>query len=321
LADATPEMPLGSDARSGTASVDRPRVETLIVTLCEAGRSALLRRAIETTLKQERVSASLIVVVNGKRYDPALLEELQRMPGVKSLYQEEPSIFLARRYARENVTAPYFGFLDDDDYLLPGALRARIQVLASDPAADVVVSNGFLHEPDGDSLLLGDIAGLQSDPLAKLMLGNWLATASALFRTATVSADCFDVTLRSNDMTFLAFRLALQRKVVFLDSPTYCKAYSPDSISRTEDWALPSLATLEKMLEFDVPVSIRRALQRKCAAAAHDISAIYLRRGDIRSAWRYHLHSLSIPWGLKRYLGYSRRLVLPLFRHERGTAA
>lgn len=310
----TPEAPIGTDLQSEAERADPPRVEVLIVTLCEASRAAVIRRAIETTLDQERVSVSMIIVVNGKRYDPDLFEELKRTPGVQVLYQEEASIFLARRLAREHVTAPYFGFLDDDDYLLPGALKARIGVLTADPAADVVVSNGFLREPDGDSLILSDIPALQSDLLGQLMRVNWLATASALFRTGTVSADFFDVTIRSIDMTFLAFRLARERKIVFLDQPTYRKTYSPDSISLTDDWALPALATLEKMLTYDMPAPVRAALRRKCAAVAHEISDIHRRRGNSRLAWRYHLRSLCNPWGLARYAAYGRKLVPPIQR-------
>ena len=107
--------------------------------------------------------------------------------------------------------------------------------------------------------MLGDIDGIRRDPLLSLMRSNWLATASALFRTQSVPADFFDVTIRSNDMTFLAFRLALEKTVTFIDAPTYRKTYSPDSISLTEEWALPALATLEKMLTFSMPT--------RCAAA------------------------------------------------------
>ncbi len=315
----TATRPADADQPSQVSRADLPRVEILIVTLCQAERSETLKRAIETTLEQDGVAASLIIAVNGERYDPALLEELRQMPGVRVLYQEEASIFLARRLARENVTAPYFGFLDDDDYLLPGALRSRIQRLASDAAADVVVSNGFLREPGGESLLLSDVADLQADLLAQLIRRNWLATASALFRSSSVSPDFFDVTIRSNDMTFLAFRLALERKVVFLDHPTYRKTYSADSISLTDNWNLQSLATLEKMLEFEVPPPIRTALRRKCTATAHDIAEIHRRRGNIRSAWRYHLRSISSYWGLMRYFLYGRKLIVPLLR--RGTGA
>ena len=85
--------------------------------------------------------ARVTIVVNGERFDRDLFAALKRQRGVRVLYQTKPSIFLARRYAREEVRAPFFGFLDDDDQLLPGALATRVRALVTDLKADVVVTN------------------------------------------------------------------------------------------------------------------------------------------------------------------------------------
>src|SRR5688572_8920048 len=243
---------------------DHPDVDVLIVSLCVAERATAIRRAIGTALSQEGVQARVTIVVNGQRFDRELFEALKRQRGVRVLYQTEPSIFLARRYAREEVRAPFFGFLDDDDQLLPGALATRVRALASDAEADVVVTDGLLSEGLSESLMLGDVAAIRQDPLHSLLARNWLATASALFRTESISPDYFDVTIRSNDMTYLAFRLALEKRITFLGVPTYRKTYSPDSISLTPSWALPSLDTLDKMLMFPMPASVRRGIRTKC---------------------------------------------------------
>ena len=298
-----------------------PRIDVLIVTLCTRERAAALRRAIETALSQEGVRPRVIVVVNGTRYDATLFDALWRTPGVRVHYQREASIFLARRCARERVSAPWFGFLDDDDHLLPGALRARVAALACDPAAAAVVTNGYLANGDVDEPVLRGVAEIRRDPLLCLMRSNWLATASALFRTASVPAEFFDATIRSNDMTYLAFRVALAGRVLFLDEPTYRKTYSPDSISLTEEWALPALATLTKMLTFEMPAPVRRSLRRKWVRAAHEISNIHRRRGEARDAWRYHLRSLREPWGMFAYALYTRYLLVPALRERRGASA
>lgn len=288
---------------------DPPDVDVLIVSLCAAERAAAIRRAIDSALSQQGVHVRVTIVVNGQRFDRALFEELQRTPGVRVLYQAEPSIFLARRYAREEVGAPWFGFLDDDDELLPGALAVRISALAASTEADVVVSNGMLCDGPSVSPVLRDIASIRRDPLHSLLARNWLATASALFRTASVPAEYFDVTIRSNDMTYLAFRLALEKRVVFVDAPTYRKTYSPDSISLTQAWALPALATLDRMLSFPMPPTARQGVRRKCAAAAHQISNIHRERGETALAWRYHLRSLAEPGGFLRYALSTRHLL------------
>ena len=127
-------------------------IEVLIVSLCLAERRTAILRALETIVSQEGVKATPVIVVNGKRYDPALFEELKARSDLRVIYQEEPSIFLARRLAREKLEAPFFAMLDDDDELLPGALKARLEPLLKDPSLDVVVGNKkgtfvFLSEP------------------------------------------------------------------------------------------------------------------------------------------------------------------------------
>jgi hypothetical protein len=288
---------------------DGTPVDVLIVTLCAVERAAAIRRAVDTTLSQDGVRARLTVVVNGRRFDRELFAWLQREPGVRVLYQETPSIFLARRSAREQVTAPFFAFLDDDDYLLPGALRARVEVLAAELSVDAVVTDGYLSDGRSDALILGEIDEIRRDPLLGLIQRNWLATASTLFRTESVPADFFDVTIRSMDMTYLAFRLALEKRVMFIATPTYRKSYSPDSISLSDEWVLPALGTLEKMLSFPMPAPVRRRLRRKCTLTAHEISNVHRRRGEMGPAWRFHLRSLMEPWGLWNYALYTRRLL------------
>jgi hypothetical protein len=285
-------------------------VDVLIVTLCTAERAESIRRAVTTTLAQEGVCARLTIVLNGRRFDPELLAWLRREPGVDVCYQETPSIFLARRRARAEVTAPFFAFIDDDDYLLQGGLRARVDALAADPLADAVVANGFLWDGSADTPMLDAIDEIRRDPLLALMDGNWLATASTLFRTESVPAGLFDVSIRSNDMTYLAFRLALEKKVIFIAIPTYRKSYSADSISLSDEWVLPALATLDKMLSFPMPAPVRRRLLRKCTVTAHEISNVHRRRGELGPAWRFHLRSLREPWGFFRYALYTRRLLL-----------
>ena len=284
-------------------------IDVLVVTLCSAERAESIRRVVDTTLTQNAVRASLTFVVHGRRFDPQLLAWLRRQAGVRVCYQETPSIFLARRCAREHVTAPFFGFLDDDDYLLPDALRLRVEALAADPAADAVVTNGYVAEEVSDTHTLDGIDDIRRDPSLALMEANWLATASALFRTESIPAEFFDVTIRSNDMTYLAFRLALEKKPIFINTPTFRKRYSPDSISRTDEWALASLATLDKMLTFPMPGPVRRRLRRKRTLTAHEISDIHRRRGELGPAWRLHLRSLWDPWGLLHYSLYTRRLL------------
>jgi hypothetical protein len=215
--------------------------------------------------------------------------------------------------ARENATAPFFAMLDDDDEILPGGLRMRLESLMAHNV-DVVVSNGYIVNDSRDRLTLDDIESIRRNPLSQLMERNWLATASGLFRSSSITPDYFDPTLRSNDMTYLAFRLGLERKILFIDSPTYRKRYSPDSISLTAAWNLPAAETLQKMLEFEMPAMIRHKLRCKLSVTLHVLSGHYIQQGAVRLAWRPHVQSLLQPSGMLRYGLFTRKLIAASIR-------
>jgi glycosyltransferase involved in cell wall biosynthesis len=288
-------------------------IEVLLVSLCLKERRKAILRAIESVVSQEGVTATPVIVVNGDRFDPNLFAELQQRTDVRILYQREASIFLARRLARENATAPFFAMLDDDDEILPGGLRTRLEALMAHDV-DVVVSNGYLADDSEDRLTLHDIESIRRNPLSRLMERNWLATACGLFRSSSITPDYFDPTLRSNDMTYLAFRLGLERKILFIDSPTYRKRYSPDSISLTAAWNLPAAETLQKMLVFEMPPMIRHKLRCKLSSTLHVLSAHFMEQGAVRLAWRSHVQCLMQPSGVLRYGLFTRRLLAASIR-------
>ncbi|MCL4747051.1 MAG: glycosyltransferase family 2 protein [Burkholderiaceae bacterium] len=290
-------------------SAPAPAVEVLMPTLCSAARRASIERAIESILSQTGCVATPVLVINGERFDPQFRSELEQRPGLRVHHLPEPDLFAARRFARRSVSAEFFGWLDDDDVYLQGALQRRLAPLLSDPALDVVVSNGWIVEGEKTRPLFEDAAAVASAPLAALMKANWLGAAGGLYRTASVSPDYFDASVRSLDMTFLAFRLALERKIAFVAEPTFRKNRTPGSVSASVGWMLPAAGVLERMSTFPMDPALRRALLRKLSAAHHDIAEHYRNRGDAPLAWRHHLRSVSGPSGLWRYGPYTRKLL------------
>ena len=102
--------------------------------------------------------------------------------------------------------------------------------------------------------------------------------------------------------------LVLQRRLWFVDVPTYrMHRETPGSLSSALHWQRQAPETLRRMLAFDAPPSIRRRLRQKHADALHTLADWACRDGDWKAAWRYHLHSLLSPYGL-RYLTFTRRL-------------
>ena len=284
-------------------------VNVLIPTLCTTARQASVERAIDSALTQEGVAVTVVMVINGQRFDPALRRSLEQHPGLRVYYQPEADLFKARRLARDSVDADFFCWLDDDDVYLPGALKRRVALASQDASIDAVVSNGFIRDGSKDSLAFEDVDSIQRDPVGTLLTRNWLCCAGGLYRTASIPSDYFDITIRSLDMTFLAFRLSLERNIVFLDEPTFRKHIGARSLSTTNAWMLPGADVLRRMMVYPISSRHRRMLQHKLSRMEHELAEYYRNSGAISQAWTHHLSSLIRGNGLTRYALYTRRLL------------
>jgi len=293
------------------------RISIIIPTTCEAVRWASLQRAIASVTAQEQVEVEVIVVVNGKRFDPTLFEALRGTPDLRVVYQDEGSLPLAIRFGRSLVTAPFFAFLDDDDEYLPGALWLRLQPLLADESAGFSVSNGYSHTGGHDEQAVINIGAVHKDPLGALLVENWLASCGGLYRSAKVSVDFFDGETRYLEWTLLAYKLTLSMKMVFVDTPTYRIHDSPNSLSKSDAYCEAEIAVLNLILNLELPVAVKYGLRIKTGRAYHSLSNHYRRKGNLRRAWRCHLMSLRYPEGF-RYLTYSGRLLpfMPRQQHK-----
>jgi glycosyltransferase involved in cell wall biosynthesis len=291
-------------------------VSVIMPTLAAPERALSLERAIASVSAQEGVRARPIVVVNGPRPDPRVLDELGRDRRVRLLRLEEASIPEALRAGRSAVDAPWFGTLDDDDLLLPRALATRIAALEADPALDVVVTNGYRRRGGIDSLNTADGSSVRRDPLTALLAGNWLLPGSWTCRTARVDGSIFDLMPPHLECTYLAVRFALGGRMTFLDTPTVVwRAYGGDSISAPYRLGQPD--ALRQILRLDLPSRFRRGLGRRLAVAYHSVSELHRAEGRLGAAWRAHVRSLGFLAGWK-YLPYTRHLLRAGFREARG---
>jgi glycosyltransferase involved in cell wall biosynthesis len=286
-------------------------LETLIVTLCSADRRDSILRAIDSVLSQDGGEMIPVIVINGQRYDAKFRQQLEDRKDLRVVYLSEGNLFLARKAAREAVTAEYFSWLDDDDIYFPGAMKKRLAPMVEDPTIDVVISNGIIKEPDTERLLFDSAADVQADPIAALFKQNWLAAGGGLYRTSSIPTDYFDASVRSLDMTHLALRLAIEKNIRFIEDSTFRKNKTPGSVSSTIAWMLPASETLRLMLDFPLSNQHRRMLRTKLGDAQHVLSDYYRQNGNRKDAWRNHLASLASPGGLLKYGAYTRRLIFP----------
>src|SRR5690606_14394 len=120
-------------------------ITIIIPTTCERPRLEQLDRAINSILHQSGVEAKVLIIVNGNRFDPAAYDSLRSRSDVVVEDREIGSAPKACEYGRSLIQTTYFGFLDDDDELLPNALSVRLGAFSKNPNADVVVTNGYNH--------------------------------------------------------------------------------------------------------------------------------------------------------------------------------
>ena len=288
------------------------RISVIIPSLGDAARAKSLDRAIESVLAQNGVNSIPIVVVNGNRHDPAVLESLLHRTDIRCEHLPFAGLPEARLRGREVVDTPFFAFLDDDDELLPQSLSTRLYPMHLDEEIDVVISNGFRDSPSGRVITDPIIDRFQANPLEGLMETNWLSENGGLYRTRSIGIEFFANLPPVVEWTYIAFQLAQLRNIYFIDVPTFVKHDTLGSLSKSKYYSLQHPYVLRDMLRWRMPEAVRFKLKQKYISALHQTSETLLEMRDFRSAWRYHLESLRYVNGLQ-FLGYTRHIVQKQF--------
>lgn len=289
----------------------------IVPTTALAARRPHIWRAIDSILAQTGVRAVPTVIVNGPARDPDLTRELVADGRLRVHVVEEGGLANALQVGRRLVDASWFAELDDDDVLLPDALASRVEALAQSDGHDCVVTNGYRREHGEDTLNIADMSMVQRDPLRAFWDRNWLLPGSYLCRTDRVGSDLFDGMPESLECSYIALRLAIGYRVTFLQSPTVIwNAHTPDSLSKSREWILSHSRAHECFLELDLPAHSRRKVLERIASDFHAASDLFLREGDWREAWRWHLRCLGRHGGY-RYLPYTRKLLWALVAPQR----
>lgn len=282
-------------------------ISVIIPTLAEARRSTSLLRAIDSILSQEDVRAIPIVVVNGNRFDPLLVERLKHL-GIKLHMEAIGDLINALVVGRRLVETPYFSFLDDDDEYFPHALRVRLTPMLTDMDIDVVVSNGYRFDGEVRSASAKNISNARQDPILALLENNWLTSCGGLYRTERIDSKFFADATKYAEWTYLAFKICLSYRIAFVDNPSYVINDTEGSLSKSVNYNAALAGIMERILDLPLPPHARRAVRRKYGSALHDLSSHCLETQERKKALQLHLKSLCQPGGL-RFILYSRKFL------------
>ena len=284
-----------------------PAITVLIPTRAAPQRRSLLHRAVESVLCQREVAARVLIIVNGASGQP-LEASLLSDPRVRVIARADADLPAAYREGAHAIDTPFFGTLDDDDELMPGALKVRHAALERQPERLVTVTNGIRREGDVDTLHTRDARHIEKDPLRALLRRNWLLPGSWLCRTTAETRALFDGMPRFLECTYLGLRFSMLG-MIWIDEPTVIyHVGTPLSESHSLAYVDGQAEALRKILELDLPPHARRALRPRIAAAHHRAANVALDAGAIREAWRWHLATLRARSGW-RYLPFMRHLL------------
>lgn len=285
-------------------------VSVIIPTLACRERATSLMRAIDSVTHQQHARGIPRVVVNGQAGAPDLLAHLRRRTDIRLTQLEDADLPRALQAGRALVDTPFFGVLDDDDKLLPSALRTRLDAFAARPDADVVVTGGFLESAGRREIEIADLDRIAADPLRMLFVQHWLRPCAGCFRTSAVTTEFFASVPRYREWTYLALRCALALRIHFVSQPTFVyRTDTPGSLSKSLAYSLAGPEAIGRMLELDLPPDVRTTLRVRLAGDLHSAAECQLQARHYAAAWRLHLRSLAQPSGW-RFLPYARHLVV-----------
>ncbi|HEV8502009.1 MAG TPA: glycosyltransferase family A protein [Casimicrobiaceae bacterium] len=297
-------------AAAETTAAAAAGVSIVIATACESVRATAIERAIASVSGQGYPDLDLIVVANGDRIDAEVLDRLAHDSRLRLFTLEEGNVSAARQFGLAQAQGGYFGFLDDDDELLPGAVAQRVELMRHHPEADFVVTNGFVQNGSDVPLVDAALAArINDDPAGSALATNYFASAAALFRSARIEPDIFGFRYMYFEWTYLLFSLlARGKRLRYADCVTYRMfANSARSASASEAYVLAYPDFLVELRALPLDKHIDAALVRKHQAALHAASNMHLARDRLGAAWGRHAQSLA--GGGWRYLAHTRHLV------------
>ena len=272
-------------------------------------RQEELNRAINSVLIQEGIKTLPLVVVNGQVYDQAVMDALRSRDDIRLHHAEKASVSNARYQGRLLVDTPYFMLLDDDDMFLEGAAREGMVALEQH-GADVIALNGFRQYDGQREVFQPSFDAMNKDPALALLQKNWLMSAGGFYRTETIGPDFLAGLPDYLELTVLAFRLALTRKVVGVDFPAFVIHEDHGRrASQSLNYFEESPKALKMMEEMTDRPDLQRLLAHKRSAALHHVADLMLKDGRKGCAWHYHLKSLCVGDGWQ-FLPFTRHILL-----------
>ena len=185
------------------------------------GRNTLAR-AVHSVLDQAFDAAAVEVIVINDSGQPLPPEPWQRSERVRILHTQQRERSVARNTGAATAQGAYLCFLDDDDWLLPGALATFWELAQREPEA-AWLYGGIQVVGSGGQVLAERNSGLQGYCLAQIMGGAWVPIQSSLVRAAEFFAvGGYNPFIRGTEDQDLCRRIAARGALANTPLPVAC---------------------------------------------------------------------------------------------------
>ena len=298
------------------ASHNTQRLLTVVIaSLCNDARAELLKRACGSVRAMAYGAGDhqMIVVANGARVSPSVLDWLSAQPDIRVIRLRSGSHPLARRVGAEMADSEFLAFLDDDDEFMPNTLSRKVAYMREHPDVDVLATDGWRVNASTVTKIFPPPTECSADLVATMMRAGWGACALTL-RRENVDLAAFDAEFRHLEWTLTTLLLARHYKVGFLDEPTY-RYYedTPQSLSKNSEHSLAAPEVWRRLSDSyagtPYEATVRLRYGRECVNASRE----HARHGRLRDAWDLHLEAMK-SLGPLALLPSSARLLLASLR-------
>jgi glycosyltransferase involved in cell wall biosynthesis len=182
-----------------------------------------VNRAVRSVLDQDFGAADFEVIVLNDSGQPMPNDDWQASPRVRQMDMVRHGQSVARNTGAALARGAYLHFLDDDDYLLPGALKALWELSQRAPRADWLHGGVRLVDQDGRTLREFNPA-LEGNAFVQLLAGVWILPIASLIRaSAFFAAGGYQPVLRIAEDTDLGRQVGRAGDMAHTEAVIACK--------------------------------------------------------------------------------------------------
>ena len=231
------------------------------------GRTTLDRSVI-SVLEQAFTAGEFEVIVVNDSGQPLRPAAWQQAPRVRVIETQRRERSVARNAGAAIASGRYLHFLDDDDWLLPGALAAWWELAQHSQAAWLYGSTRLI-ERHGQKLLVMR-HGIVGNGFVQAMAGEWISLGASAIRTdAFFAVGGFEPTLAGAEDIDLLRRIAL--RYALAETAAVVAAMTMGEHDSTTDWSrhtAQSRQAREQVLEKPGVFSRMRSAATAAAASS-----------------------------------------------------